>query len=282
MQRRARLSFTSHSYISTQSHPHRAMVTTSTTRRRASGISTLFFLLLGTFLATAAAFVLPASAPSSPPTPQTRMAATKTSMPVGAMGKLMAACSLLLAGVPNQAGALAMPSPALMTTTTTTVALSKASSGAGVVVLNDFLRAVKSVKNELTSEKATDLKFVQKSFDVEAVTQAVDSTLDSQMTGAAMEQVSIVGKRKIVDKVLRQVLADVVVVEDTLRDLPPEKTGLARLKKVGKPLGKLEKDLQRLTSALTSDGSEDTAGAAGLAKPLFSLCADGYLLCDPQ
>jgi len=205
-------------------------------------------------------------------------------MPVEAMGKVLAACSLLLAGAPNLAGAVAILSPSSVMTTTTTVASSKASSGKGVEVLNDFLRAVKSVKNELTSEKATDLKFVQKAFDVEAVTDAVDGTLDAQMTaaGSGMNQVSIVGKRKIVDKVLRQVLSDVVVVEDTLRDLPPEKTGLARLKKVGKPLGKLEKDLLRLTSALTSDGSADTAGAAGLAKPLFSLCADGYLLCDPQ
>ena len=212
------------------------------------------------------------------------MAATKTSMPVEAMGKVLSACSLLLTGAPNLAGAVAMPSPRSVMTTTTTVASSKASSGKGVEVLNDFLRAVKSVKNELTSEKATDLKFVQKAFDVEAVTDAVDGTLDAQMTaaGSGMNQVSIVGKRKVVDKVLRQVLSDVVVVEDTLRDLPPEKTGLARLKKVGKPLGKLEKDLLRLTSALTSDGSADTAGAAGLAKPLFSLCADGYLLCDPQ
>ena len=212
------------------------------------------------------------------------MAATKTSMPVEAMGKVLAACSLLLAGAPNLAGAVAIPSPSSVMTTTTTVASSKASSGKGVEVLNDFLRAVKSVKNELTSEKATDLKFVQKCFDVEAVTDAVDGTLDAQMTaaGSGMNQVSIVGKRKIVDKVLRQVLSDVVVVEDTLRDLLPEKTGLARLEKVEKPLGKLEKDLLRLTSALTSDGSADTAGAAGLAKPLFSLCADGYLLCDPQ
>ena len=278
MQRRARLSIPfalthKHTFTYTQ-----AMATTTTTRSWACCVSALSFLLLG---ATATAFVLPASAPSSPQAPQTRMAATKTSMPVEAMGKVLAACSLLLAGAPNLAGAVAMPSPALMTT----VALSKpSSSGAGVEVLNDFLRAVKSVKNELTSEKATDLKFVQNAFDVEAVTDAVDGTLDAQMTaaGSGMNQVSIVGKRKIVDKVLRQVLSDVVVVEDTLRDLPPEKTGLARLKKVGKPLGKLEKDLQRLTSALTSDGSEDTAGAAGLAKPLFSLCADGYLLCDPQ
>jgi len=49
---------------------------------------------------------------------------------------------------------------------------------------------------------------------------------------------------------------------------------------VSKPLGKLEGDLGRLTSALTSEGN--TADAAGLAKPPFSLCADGYLLCDPE
>lgn len=49
---------------------------------------------------------------------------------------------------------------------------------------------------------------------------------------------------------------------------------------VNKPLSKLEGDLGRLTSALTSEG--DAQDAAGLQKPLFSLCADGYLLCDPQ
>lgn len=251
------------------------------TRRRALGVSVLPILLLMTLLTTTNAFVLPAA--SSLPNPQTRMAACKSSMASEAIGKVLAACSLLLAGGPNLAGAMATSSFSTMTTTTTTtVALSTSPSGAGVEVLNDFLRAVKSVKNELTSEKATDLQFVQKAFDVEAVTNAVDGTLDAQMKGAGMNQASMVGKRKIVDKVLRQVLSDVIVVEDILRDLPPEKTGLARLKKVGKPLGKLEKDLQRLTGALTSEGSEDTAGAAGLAKPLFSLCADGYLLCDPQ
>lgn len=257
-----------------------AMAINTMTRRRALGVSVLPFLLFGVLFTTATAFFRPAA--SSPPNPPTRMAACKTSLPAEAMGKVIAACSLLLAGAPNLAGAVATPSPPIMTTTTTTMALSKAPSGPGVEVLNDFLRAVKSVKNELTSEKATDLKFVQKAFDVEAVTDAVDGTLDAQMTGSGMNQVSIVGKRKVVDKVLRQVLSDVIVVEDILRDLPPDKTGLARLKKVGKPLGKLEKDLQRLTGALTSEGSEDTAGAAGLAKPLFSLCADGYLLCDPQ
>lgn len=50
-----------------------------------------------------------------------------------------------------------------------------------------------------------------------------------------------------------------------------------RLKKIDRPLGKLETDIQRLTRALTS---EDSADAAGVAKPLFSLCPDGYLLCD--
>lgn len=49
---------------------------------------------------------------------------------------------------------------------------------------------------------------------------------------------------------------------------------------MSKPLGKLEGDLGRLTSALTSEG--DSANAAGLAKPPFSLCSDGYLLCDPE
>jgi hypothetical protein len=52
---------------------------------------------------------------------------------------------------------------------------------------------------------------------------------------------------------------------------------VCRLKKIDRPLGKLETDIQRLTRALTS---EDSADAAGVAKPLFSLCPDGYLLCD--
>lgn len=50
---------------------------------------------------------------------------------------------------------------------------------------------------------------------------------------------------------------------------------------VSKPLSKLEGDLGRLTSALTSEGG-DLADAAGLQKPLFSLCSDGYLLCEPE
>lgn len=78
---------------------------------------------------------------------------------------------------------------------------------------------------------------------------------------------------------MRQVLSDVIVVEDTLRDFP-ERTGSARMKKVNKPLSKLEGDLVKLTSALTAEG--DTANAAGLTKPLFSLCSDGYLLCEPE
>jgi hypothetical protein len=49
---------------------------------------------------------------------------------------------------------------------------------------------------------------------------------------------------------------------------------------VNKPLSKLEGDLGRLTSALTSEG--DSADAAGLQRPLFSLCSDGYLLCEPE
>ena len=83
----------------------------------------------------------------------------------------------------------------------------------------------------------------------------------------------------MVDKVLRQVLSDVIMVEDTLREFP-ERTGPARMKKVNKPLSKLEGDLVKLTSALTAEG--DTANAAGLQKPVFSLCSDGYLLCDPE
>ena len=83
----------------------------------------------------------------------------------------------------------------------------------------------------------------------------------------------------MVDKVLRQVLSDVIMVEDTLREFP-ERTGPARMKKVNKPLSKLEGDLVKLTSALSAEG--DTANAAGLQKPVFSLCSDGYLLCDPE
>ena len=84
---------------------------------------------------------------------------------------------------------------------------------------------------------------------------------------------------QVVDKVLRQVLSDVIVVEDTLREFP-ERTGAARMKKVSKPLSKLEGDLVKLTSALTAEGN--TADAAGLQRPLFSLCSDGYLLCEPE
>lgn len=50
---------------------------------------------------------------------------------------------------------------------------------------------------------------------------------------------------------------------------------------VNKPLSKLEGDVARLTSALTSEEG-DARDAAGLQTPLFSLCADGYLLCEPN
>jgi len=46
-----------------------------------------------------------------------------------------------------------------------------------------------------------------------------------------------------------------------------------RMKKVREPLGRLENDLKRLTAALTG-------GDTGITKPLFALCADGYLLCE--
>lgn len=194
------------------------------------------------------------------------------------LGGLLAKCAMLVAGGPNLAGAAVTPTT---TTTTTTTIVAAAGNSKGVAVLNDFLRAVKSVKDELKSDQATDLSRVQKAFDVEAVTTAVDGTLDAQMNAAQMDQTSIVGKRKVVDKVLRQVLGDVIVIEDTLRDLDPARVGEKRMKKVNKPLTKLELDLTRLTNALTTTEG-DTADAAGLGKPLFSLCPDGYLLCNPE
>ena len=155
---------------------------------------------------------------------------------------------------------------------------------------------------------------------LQSVTTSVDATLDAQMA-KQLDQTAAIAKRKSVDKVLRQVLNDVIQIEDTLRDLDPSRVGASRcvlvgrllhsegslaparwtgptqpssmfffffggfynaaktrMKKVGKPLSKLESDLGRLTSALTSEG--DTADAAGLQRPLFNLCPDGYLLCD--
>ncbi|EWM25055.1 hypothetical protein Naga_100049g3 [Nannochloropsis gaditana] len=246
-------------------------------RRRHFSTCTLVVCAL---FASGTAFVFPVAPSSSRPVSHTKMAASKSPLSFGNVVKFWVGCSLLLTGHPSLANAV--PDSAHVVTTSTILGSSSVPSSKGVEVLNDFLRAVKAVKAEITSDKPTDLKYVQKAFDVEAVTTAVDGTLDAQMTGAAMDQVSIVGKRKVIDKVLRQVLSDVITVEDILRDMDPAKTGLSRFKKVGKPLGKLENDLQRLTSALTSNGADDTAGAAGLEKPLFSLCPDGYLLCNPE
>lgn len=102
-----------------------------------------------------------------------------------------------------------------------------ASEGLGKI--NEFLMSVRQVKEVLQSEAATDLRAVQKALDVEAVTTSVDATLEAQM--GRMDQTAIIAKRKVVDKVLRQVLSDVVVVEDTLREFP-ERTGASRMKKV--------------------------------------------------
>jgi hypothetical protein len=76
---------------------------------------------------------------------------------------------------------------------------------------------------------------------------------------------------------LVQVFNDVVIIEDTLRDIDPSRVGKDRIKKVDKPLGSLETDLKRLTAALTEADAEQ---AAGLLKPLAKLCPDGYLICD--
>lgn len=268
-----------------------AHTTTTTTIRNTTTTLCLFALAALTFAVSLTEAFCPSSSSSScfyrpqRTTTPTTMKASETKqqhtptqthkLPTTAsLGGLLATCAMLLAGGPNLAGAAVSPAP----TTTTTLA---AGNSNGVAVLNDFLRSVKSVKDELKSDQATDLSRVQKAFDVEAVTTAVDGTLDAQMSAAQMDQTSIVGKRKVVDKVLRQVLSDVIVVEDTLRDLDPARVGEKRMKKVNKPLTKLESDLTRLTAALTTtDG--DTADAVGLGKPLFSLCPDGYLLCNPE
>ena len=79
---------------------------------------------------------------------------------------------------------------------------------------------------QLQSEAATDLGKVQRAFDVDAVMSAVDGALESRSSQA--DQINAVGRRKSVDKVLRQVLNDVILVEDRLRELAPDKVALTR------------------------------------------------------
>lgn len=195
-----------------------------------------------------------------------------------AIGKVLATCGLLLVGGPSLAGAVAPAAPPAVLTATTTLTVAASGGASGLQVLNDFLLSVKAVKSEIASDQVTDLARIQKAFDVTAVKEAVDGLLDLQMSNTNQNQ--IISKRKVIDKVLRAVFSDVITVEDTLRDYP-ERTGLARLKKVQKPMTRLENDLSRLTAALTSE-EEDVAGAAKLVKPLFSLCANGFLICAPQ
>ena len=109
-------------------------------------------------------------------------------------------------------------------TTSTSTLLSSADAKA-IETLNEVLTAVRGLGSDLSSEKTFDaLGRVQSIFDLDRVREAVDGAFLS----AQIDQASFVEKRKIVDKVLRAVLNDVVVIEDTLRGLPPTKTGPAR------------------------------------------------------
>ena len=138
-------------------------------------------LLLCCCSATAAtvssAFLLPATPSSAPkqPTPTPKQALNGLWRSLGLLGT--AASITLLPGV--------LPAPAA----------AAGGGAAGLEQLNTFLTSVRSVKDALQSDAATDLKSVQKMLDVEAVTTSVDATLDAQM--GWLDQTAIIAKRKV-------------------------------------------------------------------------------------
>lgn len=135
-------------------------------------------LLLGCCSAAAtlaSALLLPTSPPSSPPQQQPTPKHQALNGLWRSLGLLGTAASITL--LPG-----ALPAPA-------------ATGAAGLEQINTFLTSVRSVKETLQSDAATDLKAVQRALDVEAVTTSVDATLDAQF--GRMDQTSIIAKRKV-------------------------------------------------------------------------------------
>lgn len=87
-------------------------------------------------------------------------------------------------------------------------------------------QAVKGAREAIASNKALDLAEVQKAFDLQKLKKGVDSAFDEK--SQVSDQAFSIDRRKAIDKVLRQVVSDVVIIEDELRDLDPSKTGKAR------------------------------------------------------
>lgn len=150
-----------------------------------------------------------------------------------------------------------------------------------VTVFNRFLQNVDSIKKDLgiTRVRTTDLKKSIRTLDLISLRTAIDETLNQGRGGSASDWIE---RRKVVDKVFRTVTADVINLEEitnkiSKKELEVDFPASKRVKVMEPMMKKLETDVQRLVASLAE---EDANVALGSARARFSLCSNGYLICD--
>merc|ERR1712146_850940 len=150
-----------------------------------------------------------------------------------------------------------------------------------VTIFNKFLQNVDSIKKDVGVERVRtpDLRNSIRTLDLISLRTAIDETLNTGRGGSASDWIE---RRKAVDKVFRTVTADVINLEEitnkiSRKELEVDFPTSKRVKVMEPMMRKLESDVQRLVASLAE---EDANVALGSARARFSLCSNGYLICD--